>query len=292
MACGAATGSCRQNPTGERVTFFQALVLAAVQGATEFLPVSSSGHLVLARRIFGWSDENGLLFDIILHAGSLTAILVYFWRDAFCVISAFKPSAFAGRNTPVGAESASWRRLPFLVLLATLPTAVAAPFIQDILEQGARTPACTGASMLMTALWFILVERRAAAKPRATLSWRNALAAGCAQIVALLPGASRSGWTAGAGLLAALPRQDAVRFAFYMAVPAIAGAIVFELPELYTAMNTPEELGLIAPAFCMSFLFSLAAIHFCLRFFKTNSLRPFALYLAVVGLIIVLISHF
>ena len=284
------------------MTPVQALVLAAVQGATEFLPVSSSGHLVLVRQILGWSDEGGLLFDIVLHAGSLAAILAYFWRDAFAVFLAFRPSAFPGRAGSAGeadparaeslAEAAAWRRLPGLVLLATLPAVAAAPFLKDVLESGARTASCAGASMLMTALWFVLAERRAAGRPTARLTWGRALAAGLAQVVALLPGASRSGWTAAAGLLGGLPRVEAVRFAFFMAVPAIAGSLVFDLPGLRAALAAPAAWNLAALGFALSFVFSLAAIHFCLRFFRTRTLRPFALYLAAAGALVLVLDGF
>lgn len=273
------------------MTYLQALVLAAVQGATEFLPVSSSGHLVLVRRLLGWSDEGGLLFDIVLHAGSLAAILVYFWRDWLAILRAFAPSAFKHADSKLAAEVASWRRLPLLVLVATLPTVAIAPFIKSAIEHGTRTATSTGISMIMTALWFVLAERLAFARTGAAVNWRRALAIGCAQIVALLPGASRSGWTAAAGLLGGMRRVDAVRFAFYMAVPAIAGALVFDLPELRAAVQESSGLGLcIAGALC-SFCFSLAAIHFCLRFFKVRTLRPFVVYLAAAGCLILLISN-
>lgn len=257
------------------MSVFQAIVLAAVQGATEFIPVSSSGHLVLMRRFLGISDDGGLFFDVVMHAASLLAILVYFRDDLAEIATAFfKPSA-------PGADYA--RRLPLLLAIATVPAAVAGLMFGDVVECGARTVFATALSMIMSAAWFMLAERRYA--PRAIyVGFRHALLIGCAQVVALLPGASRSGWTTAAGMMCGLDREKSVRFAFLMAIPAIGGALVLELSDEALTSAQVQPVALWA-GFIVCFLVSLAAIRFCVGFLRKNSLRPFALYLALAGVL-------
>ena len=256
---------------------FQAIILAAIQGATEFIPVSSSGHLVLARALFGWSDNGGLLFDIVLHAGSLAAILIYFFPEWRRILE-----ALFRRSDP---QLAYYRRLPWCLVVATIPTVIAAPLLKDWLEHALRNEVLVGISMIATAIWFVSVEWRPSGNR--ALGFGRSLLIGLAQVVALLPGASRSGWTTGAGLATGLARTEALKFAFFMAVPAIAGAIIFEGKRLLHCTATVAELRLATVGFITSLLVSIAAIHFCLRIFRTHTLRPFAAYLAVVGATVV-----
>lgn len=264
------------------LTLFQSVVLAAVQGLTEFLPVSSSGHLVLMRKLFGWSDDGGLVFDTILHAGSLAAILLYFWREWLAIIKAYV--AFRQPNLGAG------RRLPWLLILATVPVVLAAPVLKPYLEDEAlvRNGAVVGLSMIATALLFLLCDLcfRPTDKP---IGFRNALIIGFMQIVALLPGASRSGWTTAGGILTGHPREAAVRFAFLLAVPAIAGAIIFQARDIHSAGALDSNLLQMLLGFCVSFLVSLGAIRFCLVYFRRHSLRGFSIYLVVVGLLAIML---
>ncbi|MDO9540888.1 MAG: undecaprenyl-diphosphate phosphatase [Kiritimatiellia bacterium] len=325
---------------------WQSLALAAVQGATEFLPVSSSGHLVLVRRLFGWSDQSGLVFDTVLHGGSLAAILIYFWREWVAIFRAYfaknsnsvccqiPQSVFAkamsdkskignlppeadpwpsspARNAthsvaggldgaraqagrpPMAEKSkiesavgAYYRRLPWLVAIATLPVVIAGPVLKPLLEscEQIRNVPVTGLSMIMTALLFLLAEcRRPAAEKR--ISFPNALFIGCMQIIALLPGASRSGWTTAGGVFCGQKRESAVRFAFFMAVPAITGAIIFQSREIIRSLETAFDPLFILSGFIVSLIVSLGAIHFCLKYFRSHSLRPFAVYLMIIGLL-------
>lgn len=301
------------------------MALAAIQGITEFLPVSSSGHLVLLRRLLGWSDDGGLVFDTVLHAGSLLAILIYFWREWLEIIRAYFVTnghseqceesppplltwlrSFIPASKRVGIQDDKpvivsdacvndtfYRRLPWLIVAATIPVVIAGPFLKPLLESEEimRTARITGLSMIMTALLFLLAECRlrpaAAGKP---IGFWNALFIGALQIVALLPGASRSGWTTAAGILSGQPRKDAVRFAFLMAVPAIAGAIIFQARDIFSAPQTVPAPFILLSGVIVSFAVSLAAIHFCLKYFRAHSLRPFAVYLMVIGTIALLIN--
>ncbi len=270
---------------GYQAIYLQSIALAILQGLTEFLPISSSGHLVIVRAIFDWSDEGGLLYDTLLHAGSLAALLIYFWRDWLAILQGYAQPRV---------RSLSWqRRLPWLLLVATLPVALAGPLLKPWLESALvlRNPRMVGLSMLATAVFFWLSERRLAAgraAPEAgALGFRQALIIGLLQVVALLPGASRSGWTTGAGMLCGQARPAAIRFAFWMALPAIAGAVILQSRELWAAPAAQMAPLPLLLGFLFSFLASLGAIHFCLKFFRSHTLRGFAIYLAIAGLLIV-----
>lgn len=258
-------------------TITQAIVLAVVQGVTEFLPVSSTAHLMLTRALFHWTDNHGLVFDIVLHAGSLVAILVCFFQDwKKALLNQFK----------------SWRtetffaKLPWLLLLATLPLVCAAPRLLSFLKSsdGGRSTLTIGLSMLATGLWFWFCDRRATqSRNLKRFRWSDALWMGIAQIIALLPGASRSGWTAGTGILRQYDRASAMKFAFYMAVPAILGALILQGHEIYSTALNIDAFCVMSAGFFASFLVSLLALRLCLWFFANFSFRVFKWYLWVVG---------
>lgn len=268
------------------LNIWQTLALAIVQGITEFLPVSSSGHLVLLRKIFGWSDQGGLVFDTVLHGGSLAAILIYFRREWIAIVRAYLRASGTCVGNGACSDNTYYRKLPWLVVVATLPVVVAGPVLKPLLEsdETIRNASITGLSMIMTALLFLLAER---CKPTSEkpVGFLNAIFIGCMQIAALLPGASRSGWTTAGGLFCGQRRENAVRFAFLMAVPAIAGAIIFQTREIIGTPQSGFNPLFILSGFAVSFISSLAAIHFCLKYFHAHSLRPFAIYLILVGLI-------
>ena len=255
------------------LSLIQMVILAIVQGATEFIPVSSSGHLVLVREVLAWSDEHGIVVDIILHASSLLAILVYFWRDWVALFN-----VYTQREQPEDAEF--YRRLPGYLILATLPLVFIAPFLEPHMEK-VRHADKVAVIMIATAVWFIFAERMR--PPKRRFGWATAIAMGLIQTVALLPGASRSGLTTGAGLLMGLDRDQSAKFAFFMALPAISGAIIYEVPKIIQAGADGLAFGLLAVGFVVCMIVSLACIHFCLKFFKSHSLIVFSLYLFMVG---------
>lgn len=252
----------------------QIIILAVFQGATEFIPVSSSGHLVLVRELFGWSDDGGLVLDTMLHAASLLAILIYYKNDFLNILASYKRM----NDKTLDYE----RKTPFLIAVATVPVVIAAPFLKTALEEVFRNSLYVGCAMLATAAWFMLCEFLKKNK-HVKFGFPGAIFTGIMQIIALLPGASRSGWTAGAGLVTGHSRSASVKFSFYMAVPAIAGAVVFQIKDILDA----EQLGFswlnVAIGFVTCFFVSLGAIHFCVRFFKNHSFKVFAVYLAVAG---------
>lgn len=256
---------------------WQILFLAVVQGATEFIPVSSSGHLVLAREWMGWSDHGGVVMDVVLHAGSLLAVVLYFWRDWLAVGRAWLQPR--GADDPAAAFH---RRLPLLLVVATIPIILTGPTIGDHLETF-RHAVQVGGIMLLAAGWFAFCEWKK--RERSPFGMGQALFVGVVQVAALLPGASRSGLTTGAGMLAGLPRTEAARFAFFMALPAIGGAILIKSPAIVHAADVGWTAGQLWFAFLSCFAVSIASIHICLSFFRRHSLMVFGGYLVVIGIL-------
>ena len=239
----------------------QALVLGVVQGLAEFIPVSSSGHLVLVPALAGW-ERHGLAFDVALHVGTLAALVVYYRRDLWGIVR-----ALFGR--PTVAESAVHRRLAVLLLTASVPVAVAGLVLGEVVEAVFASPVAAAWLLFVTAGVLVGGERlhrrrtdgsrTVTATSAATddaggagrIGWRQALLVGVAQMFALLPGLSRSGLTISAGIAAGLPRPLATRFAFLLGLPAIAGAALVQIPQLGGGVQvSPVELtvGVVAAA--------------------------------------------
>lgn len=262
----------------EPLNALQMVVLAAVQGATEFVPISSSGHLVLVRELLGWSDEHGVLVDILLHAASLLAVLLYFRRDWALWLKAFRtPEALPAE------ERHFYRSLPGYLILATVPVVLFGPPLEGTLTS-VRKASIVALIMLGTAVWLVVCERF---KPSEKgFSWKTAFVMGAVQVFALLPGASRSGLTTGAGLLMGQRRDQAAKFSFFMALPAVGGAILYETPKMLEAGTDVLNPGLILLGFLVCLLVSLSCIHFCLKFFRSHTLLIFSGYLVAVGLVL------
>jgi len=259
------------------VTYTQGVVLGLVQGLTEFLPVSSSGHLILVPHVFGWPDQ-GLAFDAVMHLGTLAALLAYFRRELLDMVS--------------GALS---RRLAVLLVAATIPGALAGVLLEKLVESKLRSPlliACTTAGWAIV-MW--IADRRAAAAPAGPgdplerVSAGQGLAVGCAQALALIPGTSRSGITITAGLLGGLDRATAARFAFLLGIPITAGAGGLKALHLVRHGVPPGEAGPLAAALVAAFLSGWLAVWFLVSYLKTRSLRPFVVYRLLLALVIFLV---
>lgn len=257
-----------------------ALVLGAVQGLTEFVPISSSGHLVLVPEALGW-DSPGLAFDVLLHVASLLALLVYFSGDLIDL----------ARGSLAGDAGA--RRLVLLLAIGTVPAVIAGVLLGDYFEGTFEDASAAAVQLVITAVILVAAEqalafherRRAATGGRLrTIDDLNAGDAGLigvAQAVSILPGISRSGSTIAAGLLTATRRDDAARFAFLLAIPALFGAALVEVPDLDGASL---GAGAGVAGFVASLVTSYAAIAILIRYLKTRSLYPFAAYCVVAGI--------
>jgi len=252
---------------------FRAIVLGIVQGLTEFLPISSSGHLILVPSLFRWPDQ-GLAFDAGLHLGTLVALLVYFWRDWWEMGIAGLRDLSNGaliRGKP-GPQS----RLLLLLALGTIPAAVAGLLLDSWIEANLREPWIVAVGLAVVATIMLVVDRRGSmTRMVEDVGVRDALLVGLAQACALMPGVSRSGATISAGLGRGLTRNDAARLAFLLGTPAIAGAAILKMGDITS--NAEEFRRFLAGAIA-SALVGLAAIHFFLRYLRTSTLVPFVVY--------------
>lgn len=270
-------------------TIAQALIMGIVQGVTEFLPISSSGHLILVPYILGWHGGfiNSLAFSVMLHMGTLVALLVYFRRDWLDLIPAglatIRDRSFQGDPH---------RKLAWLILVSTIPAVIAGPILSDTLESAVRAAGVVAVTMVLggAILWF---ADRWGAKDRDLdrLTFPQSLVIGVAQALALVPGISRSGISISAGLLVGLTRESAARFSFLMAAPVIAGAGAFEALKLIRGEAGPDlQIAPLVVGMVAALVSGLAAIHFLLRYLRSNSLTVFVVYrLAIAALVAVVL---
>ncbi len=268
-------------------TTIQALIMGIVQGLTEFLPVSSSGHLIIVPFLVGSDDAfiTSLAFSVMLHLGTLVALLVYFradWRRLVPAgLAAIRDRSFRGDPD---------RRLAWLLLASTIPAAIVGVLFNDVIESGFREVGLV-ALMLVIGGVILFVADRVGARTRRIdeVTFPVAIGIGLAQALALIPGISRSGISISAGRLAGLDREAAARFAFLMATPITAGAGVFEARKLLTGeAGVDVAVGPLVIGMVAALLSGLAAIHFMLRYLRSRSLDVFVWYrIALAALVLV-----
>jgi undecaprenyl-diphosphatase len=257
-----------------------AILLGAVQGLTEFLPVSSSAHLILVRMLFGAdADRLGIAFDVACHVGTLGAVMVFFRQD-LAAMAAAVPGAF-GR-----APDEAARRLR-LVAIGTLPVIAAGLLLAGSIEEQLRTPLVASAMLALGALLFFWVERVGSRnRDDRSLTLGEGLAIGAAQAVALVPGVSRSGATITVGMLAGLTRESAARFSFVLGVPAIMAAAGHEGLHLLKAGIGRDDATMFLVGMSTSALVGYAAIKYFLKYLAGHSLAVFAWYRLVLAALV------
>ncbi|MBA2706625.1 MAG: undecaprenyl-diphosphatase UppP [Gemmatimonadaceae bacterium] len=259
------------------MTVFQALILGLVQGLTEFLPISSSAHLSLTPWLFGWHDP-GLAFDVALHVGSLVAVLWFFRKDWVALTRA--AGALIRKRK---AETVEEKRVIFLVL-ATIPGAVGGLLLEDLADTVFRAPILTGCALIAMGILLWAADRFSEqSRPLPGMTWLHAALIGTAQVIALIPGVSRSGSTITAARVLRFDRQSAAVFSFLMSMPITAAAIVLKVPEVISDGDLQIQLlvGVLAAG-----VSSWLAISVLLRYVSRHSYGIFALYRIVVGLIV------
>jgi len=266
----------------------EAVVMGLVQGLTEFLPISSSGHLIIVPWLAGWDDAfiRSLAFSVMLHLASLGALLAYFARDWLRLVpaglAALRDRSFAGDTN---------RRLAWLLAATTVPAAVAGALLNDPIERAVRQPGLVAVMLVVGGAILWLAERHGRQRrPMEGLSFPAAVGIGCAQALALVPGISRSGITIAAGLFAGLDREAAARFSFLMAAPIIAGAGAFEARQLVTgAADGAVDPGLLVAGMVAAFLSALVAIHGLLRYLRSHPTDVFVAYRVGLAILVVLV---
>jgi undecaprenyl-diphosphatase len=256
--------------------FLEAVLLGVVQGLTEFLPVSSSGHLLLGQYFLGLDqDRFGLPFDVALHLGTLVAVVAFFWRDLLRMARAFARSLSPGERNL--ADPDQW--LAYLILASTVPAGLIGFFLEGFFETAVRSPWVVVFNLVLIGVLFIVGEAVGAKTRRADkLRFVEAVGIGLAQAAALVPGVSRSGATITLGLFLGLRREEAARFSFLMSVPIIAAAGTLQLAEVATQGMDRSQALMFAAGFVSSAVVGYLTIRFFLRFVVHHSLRAFAYY--------------
>lgn len=279
--------------------FWQAILLGIVQGLTEFLPISSSGHLLIVPWLFGW-EAPGLAFDAALHLGTLLAVLVYFRRDflglARAIPTALRHPRLALTSDELPEETRHNARLLWLLAIGCVPAAIAGLALESRIdaafhsEDQSRAVVLVALAMMTLGLVLLLAERRARhERPLRRIRLADAIVIGCAQALALMPGVSRSGATITAGLFRGLLRADAARFSFLLGTPLILGAGLLGLKDLLDAGIAGQELAIALTGVVASALSGFAAIWALLRFLQRSSTLVFVVYRLVFGATILVV---
>jgi len=259
------------------VSLVAAAVLGVVQGVTEFLPISSSAHLILARAFFGWdAAQMGVAFDVACHVGTLGAVLVFFRRDLMAMVAAL-PRVFDQEPEP------AVRRIR-LIVVGTLPVVVVGLLWADWLEATTRTPVVAASALFLGAGLLLAIERLGRhGRGEEALSAPGAFMIGIAQASALVPGVSRAGATIATGMVLGLRREVAARFTFLMSVPAILAAAAKKGLELGGTGFGPDEATLFGVGMATSFVVGYLTVKYFIRFLATHSLDVFAWYRVVLA---------
>ncbi len=263
---------------------FQAIVLGIIQGLTEFLPISSTAHLILAPWIFGW-DDPGLAFDVVLHLGTLTGIIAFFWKD-FCSIAAGMFSRGRSATSIAGTEG----RLGWYIIIGTIPAGLAGLFLKDQVETVLRSPRIIAVTLI--AFGLVLWWAEAAGKKKRRMDHLNAvdsIVIGLAQALALIPGVSRSGITITAGLFRNLERATAARFAFLLSTPIIMAGGLLSAVDVYKEGLPHDMFWPYVGGFAASAVSGFLAIKYLILFLGKQKVNIFVYYRIVAGIVILLL---
>ena len=255
----------------------QIIVLALVQGLTEFLPISSSAHLILVPVLTGWDDQ-GLAFDVAVHVGTLTAVVLYFRKEISKMIFAW----FASLKGKHSEDS----KLAWGVLIGTIPVGIAGLLFKDVISEHLRTPLVIAATTIIFGflLWYADWSGKRK-RDEHTLSWKDIIFIGCAQAIALIPGTSRSGITITAGLLLGLTAPAAARFSFLLSIPVIVLAGGVETLEYLEVASINDMNDLIIGAL-ISAVSAYLCIHYFLMLLERVGMTPFVIYRLLLGIVL------
>jgi len=259
------------------MTLIQAILLGLLQGATEFIPVSSSGHLVLLPWLLRWPDP-GLAFDAIVHWGTLLAVLAVFWRDLWRLVRAGLNSLRTRSLADPEARIAWW------IVIGTLPAATIGYLFEDFFAGLFSSPVAAASFLLVTGIILSASERLGSRTREAEeMSWLDALLVGLAQAAAITPGISRSGATIAAGLLLGVKRASAARFSFLLVVPVILGAGILSLLDLAGSGHLADRWSLLLAGFLAAAISGYLCIRFLLSYLRRGKLYVFAVYVWLFG---------
>ena len=262
--------------------FIHLIILGLIQGLTEFLPVSSSAHLILLPALAGWKDQ-GIVYDIAVHAGSLGAVVLYFRKDIQAMIVGWLAS-FSATNKDKDF-------LLWYLLMATIPVGLAGLLLHDFVATTLRSPQVIATASIVFGLVLWWADKYGArSRSQGELSWRDALIIGIAQALAIIPGTSRSGITITAGLMLGLDRQSASRFSFLLAIPVIILATGYETYKLSSGQMDFDWVSLITVS-AVAFFSAWLSIHYFLKLLNRTGMLPYVIYRVLLGLLLFAIYY-
>ena len=273
------------------MSLIQAIILALVQALTEFLPVSSTAHLILFPWLLNWPDP-GLAFDVALHAGTLLAVVLYFFKDWVTLILCGLGLRYPASDTKD--QVAMHRRMFWYMVVGTIPAAILGKLFHHQIEDELRKPVIIGISLVAVAvlMWWADSKSKLQRKLESS-NLADAVSIGSAQAIALWPGVSRSGITITAGLFRGFTREAATRFSFLLSAPVIAGAVLTELPHLlkmHNAGGLDLPLSTLLTSILISGFAGYLVIAFFLRYLQTRTLKPFIIYRLAFGIVVLLLA--
>jgi len=271
------------------MTVLQSIILGVIQGLTEFLPISSSGHLVIIPYFLGWNipATDAFIFDVLLQLATLVAVIVYFWKDLIAITKAMLLSL--KNKSPMKTHQA---RLGWNLILATIPAGIIGLLLKETVENTFANPNLTAWALFLTATLLIIAERVGKRdRNLEQLDWKDALWTGFSQVLAIFPGVSRSGATIAGGMTRDLGRPTAARFSFLMSIPIM---LVAGLSATYDLIRSPYVFQLLPtfiPGFISAAVVGYLAISWLLRFLVSHPLYIFAVYCSVMGLLVIVSSY-
>lgn len=258
---------------------FSAIALGIVQGLAEFWPISSSGHLIIAHDILNFGFVDNLTFDVALHMGTLLALVAYFWRDIVKYIVAFFRS-LANWNLKNDFD----QRMAWYIILAAIPAGIGGFLLENWADTVFRNLWLVASLMIVVGAVFLIVEKKSSkTKDLQQATWKTALLIGLSQVVALLPGTSRSGITTITGMTQGLKRSESARFSFLLSIPVIFGAGLLKFYDATKENLTSQDWLLMLAGIIAATFFGYIAIRFLLKFFQNHPLNVFAYYRFIVG---------
>jgi undecaprenyl-diphosphatase len=276
------------------MTFFHAFLLGIIQGLTEFIPVSSTAHLLIGQQLFGIPADNAMFsFLVIIQLGTLVSLFVFYWHDLISILS----STIRALPVMFTKPRDMWNLAPdallgFYIIIATIPALIAGYLLRDAVEMLFRQPILQASIRLFTAAALLTLAEWLTKKNRTLISmtWFDALFIGIMQVISVFPGASRSGTTISGGMFRGFDRPSAARFAFLMSVPVMLAAGGYEMLDVIQMANLSEFLPLLAVGFVTAAIVGWFSIKWLLGFLQRHTLYIFAGYCAVVGLICLIVS--
>lgn len=276
------------------MTIFQSIVLGVIQGITEFLPVSSSGHLILLPTLLGW-DLQSLSFDVALHFGTVLAVLIFFAKDWYLMISMLMRDVVFSNTLLKEKSIKNFHKESKLLLtigVVIIPVAIAGYLFESPIEAMFRSPIAVAAMLIIVAVLMYVSDRYSEKllKKKDNITFMDSLLISVSQVLALIPGTSRSGITITTGLFLGLKREDAAKFSFLLATPLILGAAVLKVPDLF--IGSTESISTLFFGVLSSFIVGILSIKFLLDFVKKHNLNVFIIYRILLGIFILYIELF